>query len=112
MQPLPPTITTSLFSSAAGHFAAAASKPGPAAAPLLAEAAHELHQGIPSLRVAAGRDGAPLVSSLDAAARAAIDLSKAIAAGPAPVGASQTMLGWARLASDAAAFTAPLPPSW
>lgn len=117
MQPLPRDITTSVFNRAADFLTRASSAmTAPGASKLLYEGGHNIYQGIPSLRMLTVRDGygAELASKLDAAAGAAIAMSREIAAAKpgTDFGARRAEVqGWAALASDAAGLVSP-PPSW
>lgn len=113
MQPLPPTITTKvLFDAANGFNAAANGLDSSGAATALAAAASSAYQGIPSLLMTTTRDSGSreLAAQLKDAAAAAITLSKEIQAAPAGTDFSahrDAILGWARLAADAAFLVEP-----
>jgi hypothetical protein len=113
MQPLPPNVTTSILFDAANGFQAAAGKLGTAdAATALDAAARSAYQGIPSLRMNTSRDSGSreVATALREAADAAMLLVKEMRS--APVGTDFTshrdaVLGWARLAADAAFLVEP-----
>ncbi|MCW2921703.1 MAG: hypothetical protein JWL76_1577 [Thermoleophilia bacterium] len=113
MQPLPPTITTSIFHDAANGFQAAASKLGSADAAAALDAAARLsYQGIPSLRMTTTRDSGSreVATALGAAADAAMALAKEMRSAPAGTDFSahkDAIIGWSNLAADAAFLVEP-----
>lgn len=109
MQPLPSSVTASVFTTAANAFDSAARHlDTPAvAARELESAAKSTYQGVPSLLMTTTRDSGSreLAPRLKDAAEAAFALAKQLAAGtPAPAGARAAIDGWTTLALDAASL--------
>lgn len=110
MQPLPAPITTKLLSDSASGFEHAAGALGSAdSASTLVRAASLAYQGIPSLLMTTMRDSGSreLATELRDAAAAAQLLAKEILAAPAGTdfsGRRDAVLGWSRIAANAAAL--------
>ncbi len=115
MQPLPPSMTTSILNDAANGFHAAAGQLGTTgAAQALDAAARSAYQGIPSLLINTVRDSGSreLATALEAAAESAFALAKEMRTAPEGTDFSahrDAVLGWARLAADAAFLVEPSP---
>jgi len=114
MQPLPPTVTTSILNAAAEGFHSAAAQlgSGPAAAAALDAAARSAYQGIPSLRMTTSRDSGSreVAASLRDAADAAMALATEMRNAPAGTDFSShrdTVLGWSNIAGTAAFLVEP-----
>lgn len=113
MQPLPPSITTqTLFDAAAGYQRAASLLGTAEGAVALREAASSTYQGVPSLLMTTMRDSGSreLAAQLRDAAAAAMTLATEIAAAPEGSDFSahkDAILGWSRIAADAASLVAP-----